>query len=142
MKAKLLIPALGLSALIGVGVLGVNAAQAVNAESLPPILQGFIEQFNLNEEEVKTYFEEQRQEKLELRQQNKEERLNKAIEDGVITEEQKQTLLDRFDEMKAHREEHKEEMKDLFEEQGIDVEALRKYGGFGHKRFGFRHWGK
>lgn len=139
---KFLIPTLGLSALIGVGVLGISAVQADDAEGLPPFLQGFVERFNLNDEEVKTYFEEQKQDKLKLMQQTKDERLNQAVSDGVITEEQKQAFLDKWGEKKAHREQHRAEMQTWFEEQGIDVQALHDYGGFGHKGFGFRHWGK
>jgi len=74
--------------------------------------------------------------------QSKEERLTQAVEDDVITEEQKQAFLDKWGEKKAHKEEHRADIQTWFEEQGIDVEALREYGGLGHKGSGFRHWGK
>ena len=74
--------------------------------------------------------------------QSKEDRLIRAVSDGVITKEQKQALLDKWGEKKTHREEHRAEIQAWFEEQGIDTKALHDYGGFGHKGFGFRHWGK
>ena len=56
----------------------------------------------------------------------------------ILIEEQKQALQNRWEEMKAEREQHREEMQAWFEEQGIDHEALRQYGGFGRHGFGKR----
>ena len=85
-----------------------------------------------------------------MMQQHKEERLSQAVEDGVISEEQKQALQDKWQEMwqerQVEREQHREEMQAWFEEQGIDPEALRQYGGFKmgmHGGFGgFRKFAK
>jgi len=72
--------------------------------------------------------------------ERKEDKLNQAVEDGVITEEQKQALLDKFEEKKNLKDEHKQDMQAWYEEQGIDPGALREYFGYGHKGFG--HYGK
>jgi hypothetical protein len=144
-KTKILIPTLGLATAIGLGTLGVRAVKADETSSYPPFVQKLVEKFNLNEDEVKTFFEEERQEhqqameqNREEKQQNQEERLNQAVEDGVITEEQKEALQNKQEEMRQEQEQerkqHQEEMQAWFEEQGIDPETLAPYGGFGHHR--------
>jgi flagellar biosynthesis GTPase FlhF len=144
MNKKILIPALLVA--IGGGLLyGVSNASANfgwgNGE-YPPIVQKLVEKFNLNEDEVKSFFDEQRQERQQQMLQTKEERLNQAVSDGVITEGQKQALQEKWQEMwqerQVEREQHQEEMQNWFEEQGIDPEALMQYGGFGHRGFGMR----
>lgn len=141
MNKKLLIPALGLATFIGAGVLGVSAARADAFDSSSPIVRKLVERFGLKEDEVVSTFEELRAERQEMMQQTKEERLNQAVADGVITEEQEQALLNKWEEKKAERQQHKQDLQTWFEEQGIDPEALRLYGGFGHKGFGHGHMG-
>lgn len=135
LNKKILIPILGLVALVGVGVLGISAARAGNSTS--SFVEGFAERFNLNQDEVQTFFTEKKEDRLQLKMQSKEDSLNQAVTDGVITEEQKQALLQKREEMKNHHEEHREEMQTFFEEQGIDPEALGHFKGV-HKGFG--HW--
>lgn len=137
MNKKLLISSLGLAMLLGAGALTASAVSADDA-TFPPLVERLAERFNLNQDEVQSFFEEQKEEHHRLMMQNKEEKLNQAVSDGVLTEEQKQALLDRWEEMKAHREEHHQEMQQWFEEQGIDPEKLHTYLGFGHRGFG--HW--
>jgi hypothetical protein len=138
MNKLLVIPTLGLAGLIFAGV-GVNAVKAGDETTYPPIVQKLIDRFNLNEDEVKDVFDEAREERRQIWEQNREQRLDQAVEDGVITAEQKQALLEKYAEMQTEKQQHKEEMHEWFEEQGIDHEALMQYGGFGGK--GFKHGG-
>ena len=92
MLNKKLIIALGFAGLLGIGILGVNAAKADDAGGYPPIIEKLVERFGLNEDEVKTFFDEERQERHQMMLQNKEERLDQAVADGVITDEQRQAL--------------------------------------------------
>ncbi len=132
---------------VGVLVLGTSVAKADEASNYPPLLQKLVERFGLNEDEVKQVFDEQRTERQVARQAEREEKLNQAVGDGVITEEQKQALISKHEEMRANRpergefkdlskeerqakrEEHRSEMQAWFESQGIDHEALREYMG-------------
>lgn len=100
------------------------------------------ERLGFNEDEVVSTFAELKAEHYEKMQTSKEESLDQAVSDGAITEEQKQALLARWDEMKALREQHKEEAQAWFDEQGIDREALMEYGGFGHGGFKGRFMAK
>jgi len=130
MNKKLLIPTLGLFALVELGVLGASAVSAED-NNYPPFVQGLAEKFGLNQDEVKTFFDEQMEVRHEEMIQAKEERLDQAVEDGVITEEQKQALINKWEELRQKHEAEREELQAWFEEQGIDQKSLRDYWGFG-----------
>ncbi len=78
---------------------------------------------------------EEHQGHWQARQEQIAERLDEAVEDGVITADQKQTLLDKRAEMHEKHEQLREEMHQWMEESGIDHEALAAYrkgcGGHG-----------
>jgi hypothetical protein len=146
LNKKILIPTLALAAITGLGVLGVTSVKADEDRPCPPIVETLIEKFNLNEDEVSSVLDEVRQERQGQMQQNREERLNQAVSDGVITEEQKELIQTRWQEMFAEREQerqaHREEMQAWFEENGIDHDALMEFGGFGPRGgFGQRGFG-
>jgi hypothetical protein len=135
LNKKILIPTLALAAVTGLGVLGVTSVKADEARPNSPIIETLIEKFNLDQDEVNTALDEVRQERQGQMQQNREERLNQAVSDGVITEEQKELIQTKWQEMFSQREQerqaHQEEMQAWFEENGIDHDALMGYGGFG-----------
>jgi|SRR3989344_5415013 len=141
-KKKILLPLLGLATLIVAGAFAVNTVKADEVTDFPPFIEKLVERFNLNESDVQTFFDEQRVEHHQAMLQNREERLNQAVSDGVITEAQKEALTNKWEEMQQERQLHREEMQKWFEEQGIDTEVLREYAGFGHGRFGHFHMGK
>ena len=122
--------------------LAVSKALAEDSEFTPPIISRLAEKFNLNEDEVQAVFDAVREEHgvqmQEQMQQQREERLNQAVADGVITQEQMDALLAKWQEMheerNAERQQHRTEMDAWFESQGIDHEALMEYGGFGGRR--------
>lgn len=120
------------------GVYGVKLIKADEADNYPPIVQKLVDRFGLNENEVKQVFDETRQEKHEQMQARFEDRLNKAVEEAKITQEQKQLILDKKAEMQANPKEHKGEMKTWLEEQGIDLKELFPMGTKGgfKKHFG------
>ena len=53
-----------------------------------------------------------------MMQQNKEDRLNEAVSDGVITQDQKDALIEKWDQMHEERvqerEQHKEDDTDAY----------------------------
>jgi hypothetical protein len=133
---------IALAAVVLLGSIGYGATIAVaQAEdnNSHPMIQILAERFGLNENDVEEVFDEIRADHFAQKQTMLEEGLNEAVADGVITEEQKQALLDKKAEMRTHKEEHRQEMQAWFEEEGIDHEALMQYGGFGRK--GFHKWG-
>ena len=140
MNKRLLIPVLGLAALLGATVFGVGAVKADEESNFHPMMQNLVERFGLNEDEVETFFDEQMEERHQMMQQNRQDRLGEAVSDGVITEDQKNALSGKWNEMheerSQERQEHREEMQAWMEEEGIDHEALHEYSGFGQGGFG------
>jgi len=86
------------------------------------------ERFNLDENEVDQAIDDFRAERQTEMQASQEERLDQVVEDGVITEEQKNMLIKKHEEMRQERMQRREEMKTWMEESGIDFGALREYG--------------
>lgn len=116
---------------IGAGIFSVNLAKADDG-SYPPFVEAFSVKFGLNEEEVATFFDEQRAERHANRMQNFEENLQQAVDDGVITSDQMQELLDKHEEMQAQRFALRSEMDDWFESAGINQNDLAPYMGHHH----------
>ena len=130
-------------ALVGTTLVGVGAASRVRAQDAryyPPIISTLAEKFGLSEDEVKDAFDEIRAENQVEMQTRQEERLGEAVSDGVITEEQKQLILDKQEEMRAQnqerRREHQAEMEAWASEHGIDLAAMHEYMGGGRRGMG------
>lgn len=136
--------ALGIMSAVLLGSIGVTTlTTAVQAEetSTRPFVQALAERLGLGESEVEEALEEIKAEHFAEKQQAREDKLNQAVEDGILTQEQADALQEKHQEMwqerKQDREQHREEMDAWFEEQGIDHEALHEYMG-GPKGFGKR----
>jgi len=144
MNKKLFILTAALGALLAGSVLGVRAVSAdETAGNRFPFVQELAERLGISEDEVAGAMEDVREEHRVEMQEWREERLSDAVEDGVITEEQKQALLDRQAEIQENRQQFREDCRQWMEESGIDFEALREYrdgcGGRCFGRGGFCH---
>lgn len=134
-----------------VSVLGINSVQANGEGNYPPIVQRLVERFNLDQGEVEQVFDEAREQRRAEMQNRFQERLDQAVTDGQITEEQKQAISAKKAEMQANREEmkdlsfeeikelretHRQEMEAWAEENGIDLTIMPmligKQGKHGH----------
>jgi len=133
---KLLILSILGATLLFAGALWLKT-NSVSAAAYPSMIDKIAEKFNLNEDEVADVFNEMRLERQQERQKQMESGLDEAVQDGVITAEQKELLLNKHAEMQTEREEHRKEMQSWFENQGIDPQSLAPYRKFG--RLGFKH---
>ena len=110
-----------------------------SANGFPGIIQKLIDKFNLNPEEVTEVLDETRQEHQQQAQTNFEEKLNEAVANGKITEDQKNIILAKHEEMKQNKENwenlspeerkekaktHQEELKVWAEQNGIDLKEF------------------
>ncbi len=103
------------------------------------------QKFNLNEEEVKQFFEDKHQERETEMEAKRSERLQALVDAGTITADQKTALEAKSEEMHTLRESFRDqdltreqmhdkmkEARDSFKtwanEQGIDLEAIRPEG--------------
>jgi hypothetical protein len=149
--------ALTLAAGVGISTLSTSKVYADDSEGfLRPMLQRLVERFNLNESEVEEFVAEERETRMEERKAQVDEKLNEAVANGTLTEDQKNALIQKIEEHRAemgelsweerheHRDEHREEMHEWAETNGIDLYELglgRKgrfgKGGFGAGKHGF-----
>ncbi len=114
-KILLLVTAIGLLALVGIGTAGAISAEESN--SYPSIVQKLVERFNLNAGEVEEVFDEFRGERHQEMQARFENRLNEAVNDGDFTEEQKQAILAKHQELQQERETNREASQNMTREE-------------------------
>lgn len=106
MKKQLLTA--GIISVVGLtGTLGVTSASAMSGERLGGengMIAKIVERFNLEEEEVTGFFEEQRAERDSEREDRQDERLAEAAADGTLTEAQSDLIKEKTHELQAERE--------------------------------------
>ncbi|MFW6110203.1 MAG: hypothetical protein ACOC6Q_02135 [Patescibacteria group bacterium] len=137
MNKNLLLIFAAVGVLIAGGMLRTNTAQAETDNSYLqiPFVQELSQRLGISEEKVTTAMEEVRETRF---QNDRLAQLDEAVADGVITETQKQMILDKQTEQNEQHEQHRNSMISWMEESGIDFEALREYGyGCGHACEGF-----
>ncbi len=133
-------------AVAGVGLAGINGLGVVSAATSTPqdsIIDRIASKFDLNKDEVEAVFEEYKSEREQERQQNVEERLTQAVEDGKITEEQKAKILAKLEELKSAREDWKsktpEERKEAKEELHSSLKQWAEDNGVPLEYLMFQH---
>jgi len=128
----------GLLLAVATAGLWTGRAYAETNDTSLSIVDRLAERFDLNAGEVEATFDEIQQEQMENRQRQMQERLEKnlgeAVDDGVITEDQKQALLNKHKEMMTQHRKLREEWQAWVQESGIDFDQLREYG--------LGHWGR
>ena len=135
MKKKTLAALLTLGIIVAGGYFGTTVIKADDVERPVNILASRIaEKFGLNESDVEAVMTAVHEEHMQQMQDDREERLNQAVSDGVITEDQKNAILSKMQENAGERKQNREEMQAWFQSQGIDETKLHEYLGFGpHK---------
>jgi hypothetical protein len=101
-KKKLIIPVAALVALAGISAYSLKAS--ADERGSRNMSQEIAEKFNLNQDEVDSFFSEKREQRREENQSRMEENLSQAVLDGKITEDQKNALIEKREEMQANRE--------------------------------------
>jgi len=132
MRKKVLATFLIMTTVFSAGVLAVRSVKADETATFSPLVEKLIEKFNLNKDEVNNVVNEVKSERQQQMLKFQEERLNQAVADGVITNSQKQALLDKFTQRQNKRQQEREEIQNWFKTQGIDQTKLAPYLGFGH----------
>ncbi|KKQ42035.1 MAG: hypothetical protein US60_C0025G0005 [Microgenomates group bacterium GW2011_GWC1_37_8] len=145
---RYLIPTTAMLGLIFIGLLSVSYVSAQDSGNYPSIVAKIAEKFNLNEADVQAVFDEEREAHYADMQARWSERLDDLVNDGKITAEQKQAILDKHEEMQNKMEElrdlepkaRREKMQTMHEEfkawaegEGIDLPLIGPVGsGHGH----------
>lgn len=131
MTKKLLITLIVLGGLISTGYFGRGVILANGNSSHETLITKIAQKFNLNESDVEAVFQSVRDERQAEMKKRQEDRLGDAVNDGVITEAQKNAILTKMREHQEARGQNREEMQSWFKEQGIDQTKLRDYLGMG-----------
>lgn len=147
MTNKIMIPVLTV-AIAGATLFGFSQTAQAESTVKPEgtLVQAIAEKFGLNQAEVQAVFDDQREKHHEVMQQKLEERLNQAVKDGKITEDQKTKILEKHAEFKQNHESLKDmtpeerrtamqqkhdELKSWAEAEGIDLSYLMMGHGMG-----------
>lgn len=117
----------------GIAFTGLAGVSAVSAASLATstdgptsLIEKLAAKFNLNKDEVKAVFEEERTARQAEHQQKVEERLTQAVTDGKITADQKSKILAKAKELQAQREANRTAMEGkTHEERKANMDANR-----------------
>src|SRR3972149_7503644 len=96
MTIKLLATILILGGMVSAGYFGAGAIFADDESQHNTIVTKLAQKFNLNESEVEAVFQSVRDERQVEMQQQREKRLNDAVNDKVITDAQKNAILPRI----------------------------------------------
>ncbi len=121
------------------------------------LLERIAERFDLDIDEVTGFAEELKEERRAGMEERFEERLDELVEDGKITGDQKEAILEKKEEMEAFREEledikvseareamkeMREELKDWTEENDLELKyffpkiGIKRLNPGGHRNFG------
>lgn len=124
MNKKLLILGIAVALMLGTAFGATALAQSDGQTQFPSIIQRFVDQFNLNEDEVQSFMDQTQEEYKAEMQAQYEDWLGEAVEDGELTEDQKQLILDKHAEMQAEQEQKRTGLQTWVEENGIDLKYL------------------
>lgn len=160
MNKKILLTSLAVT-ILSVGVLTSSQVFAQTTDNpTSSLVQKIADKFGLHKSDVQAVFDQDKSDRKANMEKKSEERLDQAVKDGKITEEQKQLIISKQkelqttrqtqmqsmqgksqDEIKAAMEANKSTMEaerksleDWAKQNGIDMQYLM--GGFGHGGFG------
>lgn len=94
----------GAVTMVGVGGLSVQTAAAMASTNHDSLIDKIAQKFNLNKDEVKSLFEEERTKMKVEHEQKMSQRLRKLVERGKITAEQKALIEAKHKELKQEHE--------------------------------------
>ena len=137
--ALILITSLALFSIGGIACVGeINAQISEEAgDEYPLLVERFAERFDLDPDEIMDFLNELKEERIADAEERFEGRLDELVEDEKITEDQKEAILDKKEELKTFKEEMEdmtiseareaikeihEELKDWAEENDLDLE--------------------
>jgi hypothetical protein len=131
MKHPRMLAALGIAA--GMTAAGITASYAATdtttqTNPMSNLVQAIATKFNLNEADVQTVFDEQREQMQTERKENFTTRVNAAVTDGTLTQAQADAIFSKMEEMETARENKdasltQEERRAKMEDVGQELKA-------------------
>jgi hypothetical protein len=116
---------IGASTLLGIGMAQADETELAAGAARPSLVQRIAERFSLNQDEVQVVFDEFKDERQAEHRAKLEERLQKAVDEGKLTTEQRDAILVKMDEMKTFMESLKdktpEERKEALKQKHAEL---------------------
>ena len=123
-----------------IGVAGLNAINATTNSDGSSLIENLAEKFNVSTDEVKGVFEQTRQERQAEMKKQIEENLTQAVKDGKITEDQKNTVVSKMQNIQKQQEEEmnaRQDLRNWADDNKVDLGSILPGKGFGmHRGFG------
>lgn len=119
MKNKFLVPVTVLTIVCGL-FLGASHIQAVTTtqeNKFTSFIHELAQKFNINETELKNFFEDKRSAHMTRMHDNLDTKLDKLVSNGKITAAQKKLILDKLTELKNNQKNRAENFNNMTEEQ-------------------------
>jgi hypothetical protein len=106
---------------------GAKAAEATNSS----LIQTIAQKFGLSQDDVQKTVDDYRSSNRADRQANQDAKLDQAVTDGVITDNQKNLIISKRSEIRATEQKNRDEMQKWMSDNGIDHSKLQTYMGNG-----------
>lgn len=141
MKNKIILPTVFALSVLVIGILATSNAKA--QQNYPTIVTKLAQRFNLKIEDVEEVFDEERDERRAEMFARFSERLDELVSQGKITSAQKETILDKHEEMRDKMdelsglslEERRDKMREIHDEfkswlnqQDLDSLGIGSFG--------------
>ena len=138
MKKKFVFPLIAVGILAVAGALWLGIGQAKADSNMPAMTEQLSEKLGVDQSKVESAMQEIRTEHQAEEKAARDAKLDQAVEDGVLTEDQKTTLIQKRDQMREQMQQQRQEMQQWMKDQNIDADKLHQYqsGGAGMGRGG------
>lgn len=139
MKKQVIFPAIAIGTLALAGALWFGSSKVEAASTTTDTLvEKIAQKFNLPQDQVQATFDEVHSEKQATRVAEQSTKLDQAVKDGVITQDQKDRIVAKMSEKRTERRAMRSEMQQWFKDNGIDETKLQSYLGGGREGMGHR----
>lgn len=125
MKNKIILPA-AILLIAGAAFFGTTAYAQGNQNGQRDMVQELAQKLGLDESKVQTAFDEIRSEHQEEMQAQFTDRLNQAVSEGKLTEDQKNLIIQKHEELSSQRESERDQVQEMTREERRDFMQERR----------------
>lgn len=128
--SKTLIAASAITGAIGIAGISSTALAATSDDDYSPIVKKIADKFNLKDADVQQVFKDEKTLHQQKHQQGLEDKLDQAVKDGKLTEEQKNQLIAKLESLKSEFKPEKNQQR-MLKHQNLhdELEAWAKDNG-------------
>ncbi|NTU72782.1 hypothetical protein HGB07_01240 [Candidatus Roizmanbacteria bacterium] len=117
MNNKVIVPALVVLTIVGIGVFGATQTSAQTNSGFTSLVEQIATKFGLKQSDVQAVFDQHRQDRQTQMETQFEAKLSQDVKDGKITEAQKQLIIAKHKELAVNRQKYKESLKSMTADQ-------------------------